>query len=199
MTGIYKILNIKNGKYYIGSSINLIQRFRVHKTHLRGGYHKNPHLQASWNKYGEENFLFSVLEHVSVEQLIEREIYYLEKAGGYKSPLNFNLKEVENRMMTGSHNHMYGMTGSLHHRWGSTHSKESRERISKNHADVSGENNNKAKLTWDKVDEIRELYPALRKEAESDLEVYRALANKYGVYHSTISKIVKEETWKRLK
>ena len=61
LSGIYKIANLVNGKRYIGGSVNLKHRLVCHKSGLRRGRHKNPHLQNAWNKYGEENFEFKII------------------------------------------------------------------------------------------------------------------------------------------
>ena len=50
MAVIYQITNMVNGKYYIGSAESFARREWQHKYDLKRGAHKNPHLQASWNK-----------------------------------------------------------------------------------------------------------------------------------------------------
>jgi len=55
---VYEIRNTVSGKFYIGSSANLYERWRTHKNKLRAGTHPNPKLQASWNKHGEAAFVF---------------------------------------------------------------------------------------------------------------------------------------------
>lgn len=44
------------------------------------GLHENPHLQKSWNKYGEPNFDFIVIESVEPKKLLEVEQKYLDIA-----------------------------------------------------------------------------------------------------------------------
>ena len=61
-SGIYKITNIITGKIYIGSSLNLYDRLIQHRNNLRINRHENNYLQLSYNKYGEENFRFTILE-----------------------------------------------------------------------------------------------------------------------------------------
>lgn len=61
---IYKIINIDNGKFYVGSSTNAKERFRAHRKLLTRGAHHCKHLQAAWNKYGVDAFLFRVIEEV---------------------------------------------------------------------------------------------------------------------------------------
>lgn len=76
--GIYMIINLINGKKYIGSSINIRQRLWEHRATLRHNKHYNNHLQRAWNKYGEENFDFSILERCPKEKRFEREQYYVD-------------------------------------------------------------------------------------------------------------------------
>lgn len=61
---IYKIVNLVNDKFYVGSTIHKKVRFRQHRKLLRGNRHHCKHLQAAWNKYGEEKFDFRVVEEV---------------------------------------------------------------------------------------------------------------------------------------
>jgi len=60
-SGIYKIINIINDKFYIGSSKNLNRRKIDHFKLLRKNKHNNKKLQNSFNKYGEDNFIFEIL------------------------------------------------------------------------------------------------------------------------------------------
>jgi len=56
ITGIYKITNITNGHFYIGSSIDIHTRWYHHKRNSRKGSIKCPHLYSAIRKYGEKNF-----------------------------------------------------------------------------------------------------------------------------------------------
>lgn len=79
--GIYKIINLINGKFYIGSSNNLIKRWRDHLYRLRNNKHMNKHLQNAYNKYGESSFAFVILESDnswSGEELRKKEQEYLD-------------------------------------------------------------------------------------------------------------------------
>jgi len=64
MAVIYRITNMANGKFYIGSADSFARREWQHKYALRRKEHKNPHLQASWDKHGEEMFVFEVVEQI---------------------------------------------------------------------------------------------------------------------------------------
>jgi group I intron endonuclease len=67
--GVYKISNTVSGKFYIGSSICIRQRFLQHRSALNRGSHQNSHLQSSWNKYGKQVFEFEVLLVCSPEKM----------------------------------------------------------------------------------------------------------------------------------
>lgn len=75
--GVYKITNKANGKIYIGSSNSLDKRWYQHSFQLKNGIHANQHLQRAWNLYGEDNFVFEIIEECSPEIQFEREQYYL--------------------------------------------------------------------------------------------------------------------------
>lgn len=63
-SGIYMIKNKKTGQMYIGQSKHIKRRWVDHKYELVRGIHANTFLQNSWNKYGEDNFSFSIIEEV---------------------------------------------------------------------------------------------------------------------------------------
>jgi group I intron endonuclease len=78
-SGIYLLVNQATGKSYVGSAVNLTLRLRGHFNALRRGTHRNKHLQASFNKYGDLAFAVAILELVSDPSLlIEREQVYID-------------------------------------------------------------------------------------------------------------------------
>ena len=77
-SGIYRIRNLINNKFYIGSSNNINHRKSTHLYDLRNQKHRNIHLQRSYNKHKEENFLFDIIELCEVENLILREQHYID-------------------------------------------------------------------------------------------------------------------------
>lgn len=80
--GVYIIKNKVNGKFYIGSSNNIWKRWQSHIYELNTNSHANKHLQRAWNKYGEENFEFNVLEFCDEEVQFDREQEYIDKYWG---------------------------------------------------------------------------------------------------------------------
>jgi group I intron endonuclease len=88
--GIYKISNTITGKIYIGSSRNMLQRFKRHLNLLKNERHVNEYLQRSWDKHGKDAFTFEVMEIVEdigqlviVEQRYIDELKCCDKAIGY--------------------------------------------------------------------------------------------------------------------
>lgn len=91
---IYKITNLVNGKFYIGSTTQKLRRRKsAHLAKLRHNKHYNPPLQSSWNKYGEENFEFVEIETIIFDdnlsnkenclKLRERELYFITNLNPY--------------------------------------------------------------------------------------------------------------------
>lgn len=78
-SGIYKIENKINGKLYVGSTVNFTRRWWKHRALLRHGKHPNSHLQASWDKYGDNAFSFSIVEQCLNDSLLSREQFYIDK------------------------------------------------------------------------------------------------------------------------
>lgn len=64
MGGIYAIINVANGRCYIGSSHTIRKRLNYHRRALERDRHPNPILQASWNKHGPEAFICDIFEPV---------------------------------------------------------------------------------------------------------------------------------------
>lgn len=75
--GIYKIESINNNKPYIGSSNNIERRWNEHIRQLNKGEHHSIKLQRAWNKYGEDNFVFTIIEECEINELLNREHYYI--------------------------------------------------------------------------------------------------------------------------
>lgn len=93
MIGIYKIQNKVNGKVYIGQSVNIASRWKGHIASLRNNHHRNDHLQKSWNKYGEDNFDFSILCECNKEELDDKEIHYINYYKSTDSEYGYNLRD----------------------------------------------------------------------------------------------------------
>jgi|LakMenE01Jun11ns_1017448.scaffolds.fasta_scaffold9627600_1 group I intron endonuclease len=77
-SGVYLIKNIINNKVYIGSTkMSIHKRVNHHIGRLRINTHKNAHLQNSYNKYGEDNFIIEILEITDKNDTLIREQYWI--------------------------------------------------------------------------------------------------------------------------
>lgn len=77
-TGVYMITCLGNGRRYVGSAQWSIRRRKnSHWLSMRRG-RGNRHIQACWDKYGEEQFECTVLEICIPDVLIEREQYWID-------------------------------------------------------------------------------------------------------------------------
>jgi group I intron endonuclease len=110
--GIYKIINIVNNKFYVGSAVNYERRKARHLWRLRRGDHANKHLQAAWLKYGEQAFVFVMVEHIPENQdlLVAENVWLHEHVG---KDYCYNIASdamAPTRGFTGEKNPMWGKT-----------------------------------------------------------------------------------------
>ena len=105
MCGIYSITNKINNKIYFGETLqNFKRKWNYHKSKLNRNCHDNSYLQNAWNKYGNSNFTFDIVESISFlenkrqlkKELEEKECRYIEKFETWKRDKGYNLKRVNN-------------------------------------------------------------------------------------------------------
>lgn len=106
-TGIYKIENKVNGKVYIGQSKSIEIRWEHHKNRLRSGKHHSNHLQRAWDKYGSDNFDFSIIEECELCDLNKRETYWIKAFKSGDRNFGYNGTQDENSItkLYGGKNH----------------------------------------------------------------------------------------------
>lgn len=93
--GIYKIINVINNKFYVGSAVDLKRRKTRHFSELRNGKHNNRHLQAAWQKYGEQAFVFVVVEELATDaDLLAAENVWLKEHAGKDYCYNIGVDAV---------------------------------------------------------------------------------------------------------
>lgn len=84
MTGIYKIESqFKPERIYVGSAVNITERWRHHLNELKLTKHHSLKLQRHYNKYGQSDLLFSIIIECEKEDLITIEQSFLDSYKPY--------------------------------------------------------------------------------------------------------------------
>lgn len=176
-SGIYKITCVANGKVYIGQAIDLDRRRRNHLSKLRTKHHSNEHLQRAFDKYGENNFKFEIIELCAEEELTKREDFYISHFNSMDDHHGFNQREagkggrlserVKKKMSE-------SRRGANNPRYGIKHTEETRKRISESlkkvsyKLKISPENRKKMRegqrnKPWKMPEELRKYHSEIRK------------------------------------
>ena len=150
-TGIYKIQSIiKPIRCYIGSAIDIKDRWRCHLKKLRKRSHHSIKFQNHFNKYGEKDLQFSILLGCKKEDLIKHEQFFIDAYNPWFncSPTAGNClgvkhsdeyKEKIRKITTGKYPSKETREklsalkmGEKNHFFGKHHTEESKQKISKN-------------------------------------------------------------------
>lgn len=119
--GIYKIINVVNNKFYVGSAVNLSRRRARHFSELRNNRHKNGRLQNAWLKYGEQAFVFVIVEELpDGADLLAAENVWLKEHVGKDYCYNLGVDATAPAL---------GMFGELSPTWGRKHTEEAKAKI----------------------------------------------------------------------
>lgn len=89
-SAVYRIKNLITNKIYVGESMYVKNRIRIHIKQLRDNIHHNNQLQDDFNKYGERNFNFSVVKYVPINELILQESLTYEQFKETTAMYNIN-------------------------------------------------------------------------------------------------------------
>jgi len=220
MSGIYQIRNCLNNKIYIGSSNNLRKRFIKHKSRLNRNEHRNPHLQSSWNKYGEDNFSFEILLVCEQFELLRYEQLCLDNF--IRFGIDYNIAKFASAPMRGRHHsqktkdilrsvNQKNRTGKSNPFYGKTHSKNHMDSLKKINRKYMIENN----PSYGGLSEKHKMKISERMRGSSNprakltevcvleiRELYSTgnytqieLGNKYNISNTIISGIVNRKTW----
>jgi group I intron endonuclease len=90
--GIYSIININNGKRYVGQSGNIFRRLVNHLNDLLQDSHYNEYLQRSFNKHTKNAFLVEVLQYCENDEfkLLEAEQHWIDFYQSYDKDKGYN-------------------------------------------------------------------------------------------------------------
>ena len=97
ISGIYKIINKVNGKYYVGCSSDIYRRIASHIYKLKRNINSCRYLQNAYNKYGVNNFSWTIIELCPDTNLLEVEQKYLNISKSEKNK-SYNISFVAGRI-----------------------------------------------------------------------------------------------------
>lgn len=95
MIGIYKITNLINNKVYIGQSQHIEIRWKAHRSRpfQKNAQQYNSPLYQAIRKYGLKNFSFEVVEECQIDQLNQKEQYWIKYYNSSNKQFGYNLTE----------------------------------------------------------------------------------------------------------
>lgn len=148
MCGIYTITCKINGRKYVRSTDNNKERWGKHLTQLRGNYHHSFALQRDYNKYGEEAFVFEMVEECKSEERLKLEQKYLDENESFFYPLGYNIShQATNCVLYGEANGMYGKRGKDNPNYGRKNTEETKKRMSESNKGIPKSAECKKKLS----------------------------------------------------
>lgn len=94
-TGVYAIVNRRNGKRYVGSTGRSFRhRWSDHIKNLRRGTHHSRHLQSAWNNDGELTFEFIVVLTCSPADCIQHEQSFIDAWKTAQDSFGYNIRKT---------------------------------------------------------------------------------------------------------
>jgi group I intron endonuclease len=184
---IYKITNLLDGKFYIGSTNNLIKRYYTHINHIRTNRKTCVKLVRAVNKYGESNFKFEIILTCPLEYLIKVEQWFIDNLNpeyniAKLAGSNFGIKRTDEVKVKKSF--------SQRENWkDESYRNKHLEHLSKNWK--SGSSHKMAKLKEEQVIEIK-------KHLSTGL-LPKQVADKLELSYHSIKDIHRGKTWKHVK
>jgi group I intron endonuclease len=95
-SGIYQIILKEDGRSYIGSAVDIEQRWQTHKKNSRKPLGAQV-ISRALNVHGIENFDWIVLELCTIDQLLEREQFWLDTVRPFADEgTGFNVRKLAN-------------------------------------------------------------------------------------------------------
>lgn len=169
---VYVWHNLKTGKVYIGSAVNLWRRFLSYKQSFLFNKEKNNiGLKRACKKYGVENIKIGILEIINKDKklLKRREQFYLDTVKPFKN-IGYNISRSADRPLN------------------CVLSQEGRKKIKERH---TGENSEMSKLKNEDILNIKQLL--------FEGKGIRIIAFKYKVSTTVVSNIARGKTWSHIK
>lgn len=186
-SGVYVIRNQVNQKVYVGSAVDIGQRWRTHQKKLKAGSHPNRHLQSSWNKYSSASFVFSVLERVEDKSLlIACEQKWMDELSASNPRYGYNKRIVaeSNLGLIASQETREKLSRSLKGHRGTVGRKQPPEEIERRRQKLIGRKREKPAKPWSQ---------------ESRDKLSRSLRGKKHDWHQVLSETTKQKISRSLK
>ncbi|HNC83786.1 MAG TPA: GIY-YIG nuclease family protein [Nitrospira sp.] len=209
MIGVYRIRNVSNGNFYVGSSINIKARFRKHRRDLNLGVHHCEPLQRAWLKHGADCFRFETIEtFFDASMLADAENALLKEHHGTSVCYNVGTASGSAFLARKHTDETKAKLSEAHkgkqHRLGHTNSPEHRQKISQamkgkkkspEHADkirqrMIGTSYAKGRVVTEDMKK-RFYKPIVEAVSGTVFESVRDAAERYGLHHSNISRALR--------
>jgi len=124
--GVYRIINNKTGRFYIGASSNIRHRFLTHCSHLRTGRHCNIGMLKDFQLHGLSSFELEITELCERKTLEQLESKHLE--------LHIGSEDCYNRTLATTHATPETCSKISDALTGRPHTSEQRKKMSRSHA-----------------------------------------------------------------
>lgn len=183
---IYKITNLINGDFYIGSSTNLYKRYYTHLNHMRTSRKTCVKLNRAVQKHGEENFKFEIIARCPVEYVLKLEQWFLINLNP-----KYNIAKIAGSNLGVKRSEEVRAKRSLIQKenWkNDDYKKHHLEKLSSNWK--KGSAHHGAKINDDVVRQIKTLL--------SEGFTCKDVATRLTVSHHTVKDIKRNKTWKHV-
>ncbi len=183
---IYKLTNLKNGKIYVGQTIQFEKRMNHHR------HSKQPGVDAAIKKYGWENFSVEILEECSEEMLDEREIFWIAKLNsmfpnGYNLTSGGNAKRIVSEVTRAKLAVIAQgrFAGEKNPFYGKHHTEEAKAKNAEGHRGKKASTETRFKMS---VSHKKIFYPILEAEFDKRSITRKFLAENIGVNYQTLKR-----------
>ncbi|SHH36527.1 GIY-YIG nuclease family protein [Clostridium grantii] len=78
ISGVYAIEDVKTGNLYVGSSSDISKRWSHYRSFFKNNEHRYKELQEAFNEGGKARVKYTILEECSIEELEDRENWWLQ-------------------------------------------------------------------------------------------------------------------------
>ena len=100
ISGVYRITNPTNDKFYIGSAVDIRRRWQDHRYDVEVRESASTHFYCALKKYGSENFIWEVIDEIDLSNIRDKnhkrlflkylEQHYLDTLTPWKPEIGYN-------------------------------------------------------------------------------------------------------------